>query len=82
MDGPLGTPRRSRAGVLSLLDEQLPQDFVLFMDDCERPGEQETLGLIHDRLTAMGRDYAAGAIQAAKSQVVFAAGAYRGAVYF
>ncbi len=82
VDGPLGTPRRSRAGVLSLLDEQLPQDFVLFMDDCERPGEQETLGLIHDRLTAMGRDYAAGAIQAAKSQVVFAAGAYRGAVYF
>ena len=82
VDGPLGTPRRSRAGVLSLLDDQLPQDFILFMDDCERAGEQETLGLIHDRLKAMGRDYAAGAIQAAKSQVVFAAGAYRGAVYF
>ena len=82
VDGPLGTARRSRAGVLSLLDDALPQDFILFMDDCERSGEQETLGLIHDRLRAMGRDYAAGAIQAAKTQVVFAAGAYRGAVYF
>ena len=82
VDGPLGTARRSRAGVLSLLDDELPRDFILFMDDCERPGEQETLGLVHERLTALGRDYAAGAIQAAKTQVVFAAGEYRSAVYF
>ena len=82
VDGPRGQPRRSRAGVLALLDASLPQDFVLFMDDAERPGEQETIGLIHDRLTAMRRDYSASAIRAAKTQVVFAAGAYREAAFY
>lgn len=82
VDGPFGQPRRSRSGVLALLDESLPQDFVLFMDDAERLGEQETVGLIHDRLCAMGRDYAAGVLRAAKTQVVFAAGAYRRAAYY
>ena len=82
VDGPYGQPRRSRAGVLALLDDTLPQDFVLFMDDAERPGEQETVGLIHDRLTAMGRDYSAGVLRAAKTQVVFAAGAYRKAAFY
>ena len=82
VDGPVGQPRRSRAGVLSLLDEQLPQDFILFMDDAERVGEQETVGLIHDRLRALGRDYATGVINAAKTQVIFAGGDYRRAVYF
>lgn len=82
VDGPHGEPRRSRAGVLALLDDTLPKDFVLFVDDAERLGEQETVGLIHDRLSAMGRDYAAGVLQAAKTQVVFAGGAYRRAAYF
>jgi hypothetical protein len=82
VDGPIGQPRRSRAGVLALLDEGLPRDFVLFMDDAERPGEQETVGLIHDRLSALGRDYAAGVLRAAKTQVVFAAGAYRQAAFY
>ena len=40
------------------------------------------MGLIPQRLTALGRDYGAGAVQASKTQVVFAGGAYRGAVYF
>lgn len=82
VDGPMGRDRRSRAGVLTLLDETLPEDFILFMDDAERVGEQETVGLIHRRLGAMKRDYAAGSLRAAKTQVVFAGGAFRGAVYF
>ena len=82
VDGPFGQPRRSRAAVLALLDESLPPDFVLFMDDAERPGEQETVGLIHDRLSALGRDYCAGVLRAAKTQVVFAAGAYREAAFY
>lgn len=82
VDGPVGRPRRSRAGVLQLIDEMLPEDFVIYVDDCERVGEQETVGLIHERLTALDRDYAAGATRAAKTQVVFAGGAFREAVYY
>lgn len=82
VDGPMGRPRRSRAGVLQLIDETLPDDFVIYMDDCERVGEQETVGLVHDRLAALDRDYAAGATRAAKTQVVFAGGAFREAVYY
>ena len=81
VDGPSGRPRRSRAGVLTLLDETLPQDFIVLLDDAERFGEQETVRLIHRRLAALGRDYACGWTRAAKTQVVFAGGALRSAVY-
>ena len=81
VDGPLGRDRLSRAGVLSLIDETLPQDFIILVDDAERLGEQDTVRLIHGRLAALQRDYTTGPTQAAKTQVVFAGGAYAGAAY-
>ena len=82
MDGPRGRDRLSRAGVLSLLDEALPQDFVILVDDAERIGEQDTVRLIHGRLAALKREYTSGSTRAAKTQVVFAGGAFQGAAYF
>jgi hypothetical protein len=54
----------------------LPADFVLILDDAERPGEQDTIALIHDRLNADGVKYNVGVVRAAKTQAVFAAGRY------
>jgi hypothetical protein len=79
-DGPRGTPRHSRSGVLTMLDD-LPQDFALVLDDTEREGEQDTVALIHDRLQANKVDYAVGVLRAAKTQAVFAAGRFLPATF-
>lgn len=75
-DGPRGTPRHSRAGILAMLDRDIPNDFALILDDAEREGEQDTVAAVHDRLQATSVDYAVGVVRAAKSQAVFAAGRF------
>lgn len=79
-DGPRGTPRNSRSGILSMLDA-LPRDFALILDDSEREGEQDTVALVHDGLQARKRDYAVGVVRAAKTQAVFAGGRYLPATF-
>ncbi len=80
-DGPNGTPRHSRRGVLSMLDGELADDFVLILDDAERPGEQDTVGAVHRRLQELGVPYGVGVVRAAKTQAVFAAGRYLPATF-
>lgn len=79
-DGPCGTKRHSRRGVLTMLDH-LPDDFALVLDDAERTGERDTVTAIHAGLQARGIDYDVGVVRAAKTQVVFAAGRYRPATF-
>ncbi|WP_322965163.1 hypothetical protein [Sphingomonas fuzhouensis] len=79
-DGPRGTPRHSRGGVLAMLDD-LPPDFALILDDAERNGEQDTVGAIHARLQADKVDYGVGVVRAAKTQVLFAGGRFLPATF-
>ena len=74
-DGPRGTPRHSRSGILSMLDD-LPADFAVVFDDAGGDGEQDTIAQVHARLQAAKVDYAVGVLRAAKSQAVFAAGRF------
>lgn len=74
-DGPRGTPRHSRSGILGMVDG-LPADFALVIDDAERAGEQDTVAAIHARLQAASVDYGVGVVRAAKTQAVFAAGRF------
>lgn len=75
-DGPNGTPRHSRSGILTMLDDTLPEDVALILDDAERIGEQDTIAAIHARLQALGIAYRVGVTRAAKTQAIFAAGRY------
>lgn len=43
VDGPQGTPRRSRWGALDLLDQCLGDQFIVIFDDAARKGEQDTV---------------------------------------
>lgn len=79
-DGPRGTPRHSRGGILAMLDG-LPTDFALVLDDAERAGEQDTVSAVHDRLKADGVNYGVGVVRAAKTQAVFAAGRFLPATF-
>ena len=75
-DGPRGTPRHSRGGVLTMLDGDLGPDFALLLDDAERDGEQDTIEAVHRTLQKAKIDYSVGVVRAAKTQAVFAAGRY------
>ncbi|WP_174293265.1 hypothetical protein [Sphingomonas bacterium] len=79
-DGPVGTARHSRRGILAMLDDP-PADFALILDDAERAGEQDTVTAVHDRLQAAGVDYRVGIVRAAKTQAVFATGRFVPATY-
>ena len=75
-DGPRGTPRRSRNGILAMLEGNLPADFALVLDDAERTGEQDTVAAVHRTLQKAGVDYSVGVVRAAKTQAVFATGRF------
>lgn len=81
-DGPHGTTRWSRLGVINMLDETLPEDFVLVMDDAERAGERESVAALRARLETMGRKIRIGKVRGQKAQAVIAGGAYWPAAYF
>lgn len=76
-DGPWGVPRYSRFGVLNLIDGTLPENFIIVLDDAERPGEQDTEAAIVSRLTELKRKFRHGHTIARKRQAVFAGGEYQ-----
>ena len=82
VDGPRGTPRHSRRGLLSLLTPDLPDDFALVMDDASRFGERQTAGAVHRRLGELARPYQAGVTAAADAQIVFGLGRFAPAAFF
>jgi hypothetical protein len=81
-DGPRGSRRYSRYGVLAILEHGLPTDFVVIVDDAERIGEQDTLLAMISRLQANGRRFSLGYVRAQKTQVILAAGKFERAAYF
>lgn len=81
-DGPPGATEWSRYGVMSLVDETLPSDFLIVMDDAERNGETQTVEAILSRLESMGRPAHLGKVRGQKAQAVIAGGAYRRAAFF
>ena len=53
IDGPLGSERYSRPQILDVVDN-LADSFVIMLDDMNRIGEQETWGLLKEKLVARG----------------------------
>lgn len=81
-DGPWGVPRYSRFGVLNVVDDTLPEDFIIVLDDAERPGEQDTEAAIVSRLDELKRSFRHGHTIARKRQAIIAGGQYRRAADF
>ena len=84
IDGPIakghGT-RFNRWGALPLI-ERLADDFVVIVDDAERPGDRDHGRAIIRRLRAAGRDVHVGGVTSNKRQIVIAGGAFVAAAYF
>jgi hypothetical protein len=73
VDGPIGTPTRSRWGALQVLETALADEFVVIFDDAERPGERETIARFLDMRPAAGHVF----IHAMKSQCLVFSQQYR-----
>lgn len=72
IDGPNGSRRYSRAGIVPHLPRLLAPSFVIIVDDAERYGEIMTLGLIETVLRSAGRRFVRWEANGLKRQVMFA----------
>ena len=73
VDGPIGTPRRSRWGALKILEAGLGDEFIVVFDDAERPGERDTIARFLDAHPAAGHVF----VHAMKSQCLVFTEKYR-----
>ena len=81
IDGPNGAPRWSRLACLQFIPDHLSREFLIILDDHERPGERETAVLMRDSLEAKGLQVAAECILSNKHQLMLATEAYRPCLY-
>jgi hypothetical protein len=81
VDGPVGTPRWSRLGCLSFVPEALARDFVVILDDYERPGEKETAAEMRSALAAGGIAFEEECFLSNKQQLMLATEKYRTCLY-
>jgi hypothetical protein len=82
VDGPPGGAKWPRFDVVPLAATHLPEDFVIIMDDAERPGERRTGRKLLQQLDSCGIAYREARIRAAKTQLLVASGAMRLAASF
>jgi hypothetical protein len=72
----------NRLGAVEIIQDNLAGDFVLIVDDAERPGEGALIDAIRRELKNRRVGFREIAIAASKRQHLFCAGAYARAVYF
>lgn len=72
----------NRTGAIDYLNKSLGDEFVVVIDDAERPGERVLAGLVRDKMQKTGHEYYENTIKAAKQQRLFCTQKYRAAAYF
>jgi hypothetical protein len=85
VDGPPANTKENsmnRLGAIELVRTNLGTNFVLIVDDAERPGEGMLIDAIRRELAKLGTIVQEGAVTAMKRQHIFAAGSYSRAAYF
>lgn len=85
IDGPpaFSLPARyARLGALAMAQDALGKDFVVIVDDVQRPGETKLAEMLERHLQGRGVEYRRMDLRAAKSQALFSAGRFMSAAYF
>ena len=84
IDGPPATTRTplARLGAIDVIASRLASDFIIVIDDAERPGERQ-LGMEIERvLRKRGITFRQNMVRAAKSQIVIASGNFIPVAFF
>ncbi len=78
IDGPFGSPRYSRYDICRLAEKLEPHnEFIILMDDYNRPGEQDTIKALLKQLAARGIKVRSDVFKGSKAQCVVATEKYR-----
>lgn len=80
VDGPVGTERLSRGGMLAMVPQILADEFMVVFDDAERPGERQTVRSFARMMAA--RIVGVHTIKAFKNQTIAATRGMMGGLYF
>jgi hypothetical protein len=82
VDGPNGTDHHSRYNCMPLVAANTAREFMIVIDDADRPGEQETIRHLTGLLKSRGTDFKLNYLNGRNTQAVITTPAYRAASYF
>lgn len=82
VDGPNGTDHASRYDCVPLVDANRSPEFVVIVDDADRPGERETVAALTKLLLRKGIDHKLNHIAGRTTQAVITTPGMRAASYF
>lgn len=82
VDGPRGADHYSRFGCIDTIRRNQRTDFVIVFDDCDRPGERQTIRVAKQILGSKGIGFEERELSGRTRQAVFAAGALKRVLYY
>ena len=83
VDGPIGEKKTfPRSNILDLIPRYLDKDFVIILDDIQRPGEIYLLNKILEKLDSLSVEYKHTALHGTKSQSVIASKSLGHIIYY
>ena len=82
VDGPPGEERHSRFSCVPLIENNPRSEFLVIIDDAERPGERETIRHLETSLRRRGLDFKLSYLRGRNMQAVISTPQFRQASFF
>lgn len=82
VDGPRGVGQYSRFGCVETIRANTRKDFAIVFDDCNRPGEVQTIRFVEQLLAARGIGFEKRELSGRTRQALLAAGNLKAALYY
>ena len=78
IDGPWGSPQYSRYDIVNIVKDFTSQDeFIIILDDCNRPGEKQTFDILIENFAQKGIEIAFAYYEGVKSVAVLGSKKYK-----
>lgn len=82
VDGPRGVDQYSRFGCVDTIRSNPRKDFVVVFDDCDRPGEVQTIRIVEQVLASKGIGFEKRELRGRTHQAVLAAGDFKHVLFY
>ena len=82
VDGPIGVDKFSRFGCVELIRRNTKNEFIVVIDDAERPGEKDTVGYICEMFRRKNIDFKLSYLQSLKTQAIITTPKYYHVSYY
>lgn len=82
VDGPRGVDEYSRFGCVETIRANTTKDFVIVFDDCDRPGERQTIQFVEQMLSSKGVVFRKRELHGRTSQAILATAGFTPVLYY